>query len=76
MVVYVIGLGSMGKRRIRLLSERENIHIIGIESNPERREEVANQFNIETFDSIEAAEESIKGECAFICTSPYLRRLI
>lgn len=70
MVVYVIGLGSMGKRRIRLLSERENIHIIGIESNPERREEVANQFNIETFDSIEAAEESIKGECAFICTSP------
>ena len=32
MKVLVIGLGSMGKRRIRLLKEQEDIEIFGVVS--------------------------------------------
>ena len=70
MVVFVIGLGSMGKRRIRLLKEYSDIRIIGIESNSQRREEAADQCGIDTYESIEAASMEVKAECAFVCTSP------
>ena len=57
MVAYVIGLGSMGKRRIRLLSEQEDVEIIGIESNLQRREEVSQMYSISCFESVVAAME-------------------
>lgn len=70
MVAYVIGLGSMGKRRIRLLSEREDVEIIGIESNLQRREEVSQMYSISCFESVAAAMEQKRAEVAFVCTSP------
>lgn len=36
MKVIVIGLGSMGKRRIRLLKERKDVEIFGIDTQMER----------------------------------------
>ena len=70
MKVIVIGLGSMGKRRIRLLSEHKNIDIYGIDSNEERCLEVEEKYGVKCFISISKAKAEEQIECAFICTSP------
>ena len=69
MNIAVIGLGSMGKRRIRLMKEMYPDYVIaGIDGREDRRIEAASLFNINTFASIQEADE--KTDCAFICTSP------
>ena len=70
MKVIVIGLGSMGKRRIRLLSEHQNIEIFGIDSNEERCQEVKEKFGIKSFVSISDALLAEPIEAALISTSP------
>lgn len=69
MKAVIIGLGSMGKRRIRLLKGiRPDIEVIGVDTNPERRAQVE-EMGHKTFTSIdEAATE--KPDIAFVCTSP------
>ncbi len=68
MRVLVVGLGSMGKRRIRLIKKLDaETKIVGVDSNPSRRDEAAELFGIETAESIEAAG---KADAAFVCTSP------
>lgn len=68
MKIVVIGLGSMGKRRIRLIKEMyPEYAIIGIDGRPDRREDASKQFAIECTDSINNIEVA---DCAFICTSP------
>lgn len=67
----VVGLGSMGKRRIRLLHKiSNNIFIFGVDNNKERALEVKNKFDIDVFDNIEIATKSVKFDAAIICTSP------
>ena len=67
----VVGLGSMGKRRIRLLHKISNdIVIFGVDNNKERALEVKNEFDIDIFDNIETATKSVKLDAAVICTSP------
>lgn len=69
MNIVVIGLGSMGKRRIRLMKEMYPDYMIaGIDGREDRRAEAASLFGISTYASIQEADE--KTECAFICTSP------
>lgn len=70
MKVIVIGLGSMGKRRIRLLSEHKDIEIFGIDSNPGRCAEVKEKFGVNSYESIGAAVVAEHPQCALICTSP------
>lgn len=71
MNVIVIGLGSMGKRRIRLLKQIVDIEeIIGIDSSRERRSQVEVEFKIGTYDSIDHIECIEKYHIAFICTPP------
>lgn len=70
MKVIVIGLGSMGKRRIRLMSEHKDIEIFGIDSNEDRCLEVEEKFGVKCFISIAKAKAEEIIECAFICTSP------
>lgn len=74
MTVFVIGLGSMGKRRIRLLkrfSLTENLEIIGMDAREERRLETENMFGIRTVVSIQQAVDMYPDICAaFVCTSP------
>lgn len=69
MNIVVIGLGSMGKRRIRLVKEMyPDYSVIGIDGREDRRIEAAEKFNINTFPSMEEIDQKI--DCAFVCTSP------
>ncbi len=67
----VVGLGSMGKRRIRLMqSFFDGIALCGVDSNPSRRDEAAAQFGIDCFPSIPEACAAFSPEAGFVCTSP------
>ncbi len=69
--LLVIGLGSMGRRRIRLLKQiSEEFNISGVDSNEERRRQARDEFGIETYDSLENALEIEKPQCAVVSTSP------
>lgn len=71
MRVVVIGLGSMGKRRIRLIRKYDKtIEIVGIDLSEERRKVCSKEFNIETFQNLGEIMSVYKINCAFICTSP------
>ena len=70
MKIIVIGLGSMGKRRIRILSERKDIEIFGIDSNEDRCQDVEEKFGVKCFISITTAKAAEPIEAALICTSP------
>ena len=70
MKIVVIGLGSMGKRRIRLIKEiLPSAIIYGIDINPDRRSACEIEMNIKTTDSLSnIIDDGI--DCAFVCTSP------
>ena len=69
MNICVIGLGSMGRRRIRLLKKIvPDSYILGVDSNEERMQNVAKQHKIDCYPSL--ADISIQLDCAFISTSP------
>ncbi len=69
MKIIVIGLGSMGKRRIRLLQEMDkSIEIVGIDSKKERVEEVKEQYGIGCVTDLVNMPNNV--DCAFVCTSP------
>ena len=70
MKVIVIGLGSMGKRRIRLLREIKEIEVFGIDNNISRCLEVKEKYGLKCFSSIKDAVETESLSAAFICTSP------
>jgi predicted dehydrogenase len=53
MKFLVIGLGSMGKRRIRNLQYLKYKEIIGYDIRRDRREEVENKYEIETIDNVD-----------------------
>ena len=68
MKIGVIGLGSMGKRRVRLLKEMyPDYTIVGIDGRDDRRKEASSQFDIECTNSITDIGNI---DCVFICTSP------
>lgn len=71
MNILVIGLGSMGKRRIRLLKKMyQQYHIYGVDLNAQRCAFVKKEYEMETFPTIEEAVLQREFECAFVCTSP------
>ncbi len=71
MYVAVIGLGSMGKRRIRLIRKYdETINIVGVDINEERRVECEAEWSILTYSKLEDLLNGRNTDCAFICTSP------
>ncbi len=70
MKIIVIGLGSMGKRRIRLLSEHKDMTLYGIDNNQERCQEVKEKFGIKCYNSINEVVAAEKPDAAVISTSP------
>ncbi len=71
MTILVIGLGSMGKRRIRLIKKyNTDFEIIGVDTSSERREQCSNEYGIISFACMDEALVSKKADCAFVCTSP------
>lgn len=79
MNIVVIGLGSMGKRRIRLLKQyiakevklSEGWKIIGVDSNKERCDDCKEIYEIDTYISLEMALKRENIDCAVISTSPH-----
>ena len=71
MKVGVIGLGSMGKRRIRLLKAAyPEYDIIGIDSREDRRTEVEEQFGITTLSDLEKAIDEYELDAIVVSTGP------
>ena len=76
MRALVIGLGSMGKRRIRLLHNIDNtIEIYGVDARDDRRVDAKNMCNslgfaIQTFATIEEVKKIEKIDISLVCTSP------
>lgn len=70
MKIIVIGLGSMGKRRIRLLSEKKDLQLFGIDSQESRCAEVKEKFGLKCYPSIAEAVAAEHPDAAVISTSP------
>ncbi|EJO5346067.1 Gfo/Idh/MocA family oxidoreductase [Clostridium botulinum] len=71
MRVVVIGLGSMGKRRIRLINKYDKkIQIFGVDNNKERRNMCEDEYGIDTFSTLDESIKKVDFDCAFVCTSP------
>ena len=69
MKIAVIGLGSMGKRRIRLIREMfPEYAVTGIDGREDRRTEAEQLLGIPTVSSM--GELDPDTDCAFVCTSP------
>lgn len=49
---FIVGLGSMGKRRIRNLLANNEKNIIGFNPSPERRKEAEEKYGIKTVDDL------------------------
>ena len=57
MNILVVGLGSMGKRRIRLLKKMyQQYHIYGVDLNAQRCAFVKKEYEMETFPTMEEAD--------------------
>ena len=71
MNILVIGLGSMGRRRIRLLQQIDKeMRVLGVDTNQERRKQAADEFEIQTYPTIDEAACNENCFAAFIATSP------
>ncbi len=71
MNIVVIGLGSMGKRRIRLIQKvYPEFPIYGIDQREDRRKEVEQQFQIPCFEDMDSVEARYDIQAAFVCTAP------
>lgn len=71
--IVVIGLGSMGKRRIRLLKEISNdIILYGVDKNKERCTQAYNEYGIDTYTELKEVLTYArkKPDAAIISTSP------
>ena len=69
--VLQVGLGSMGKRRIRNLQQLGVKEIIGFDLNEDRRKEVEKLYHIPTISNIEKGLME-KLDCMVISTPPDL----
>lgn len=77
MRIGIVGLGSMGKRRLRLIQENfSGKTICGIDTNLNRREEVNTEYNITVFENLEEAKEKFDIDTVFVCTSPITHETI
>lgn len=76
--ILVIGLGSMGKRRIRLLQQNFSpVRISGVDTNKIKLANCIDEYKIEGYISLkEAFAKGRNYNCAFICTSPLSHNMI
>jgi predicted dehydrogenase len=66
----VVGLGSMGKRRVRNLHTLGYANVAGFDPRADRRAEAATRSGIPTFGEFESALESFKPDVLIISTPP------
>lgn len=70
MKFLVVGLGSMGKRRIRNLQALGHYEVEGFDPRADRRNEVAAKYGIKTYDSFAVAFSTLKPDALVISTGP------
>jgi predicted dehydrogenase len=70
MKALVVGLGSMGKRRIRCLKALHVENIVGVELNIIRAKEVELEYSIPTYQTIDSALIDHKFDFAIISVPP------
>ncbi len=70
MKFLVIGLGSMGKRRVRNLQALGHTEIAGFDLRPDSRVEARSKYGITVFDDYETAISTHKPDTCVISTSP------
>lgn len=71
MKIVVVGLGSMGRRRVRLLKQISvDFEIVGVDSNPDRQKQAEEELGIGTRSDLENILMDFRPECAVISTSP------
>lgn len=72
MKYLVVGLGSMGKRRVRNLQSIGIIDIAGFDTRLDRRNEAHEKYDIPVFESLKEAMHSFKPQVFVISTPPDL----
>ena len=70
MKFLVVGLGSMGKRRVRCLLALKQKNIAGFDIRKDRREEVKKNYKIKIFSDFKDAISQFKPDAHIISTSP------
>ncbi|HLX55059.1 MAG TPA: Gfo/Idh/MocA family oxidoreductase, partial [Aquella sp.] len=70
MKFLVVGLGSMGKRRIRNLQELKVEEIIGFDTREDRRKDASNMYSIEIAETLDLALRK-KPDAMIISTPPH-----
>ena len=71
MEIIVVGLGSMGQRRVRLLKQIANQYkIIGIDNQVVRRQQAEKEFGIITMENLKMAVESTQANVVIVSASP------
>lgn len=71
MKIGIVGLGSMGKRRLRLMkSIRSSYEIVGVDTNSKRRQDVESEYKIKMYGDLDVmlAEES--PDAIVVCSAP------
>lgn len=66
----VVGLGSMGKRRVRDLRVLTNSRVVGVDALEERRKETAEKYDVETMDNFDEALR-LQPKAVFISVPPH-----
>ena len=70
MKFLVIGLGSMGKRRVRNLIALGNNEIAGFDLREDRRAEASEKYGISVFSDVDSALKHFRPDALVISTSP------
>lgn len=71
MKTVVVGLGSMGRRRIRLLGSIDPaMEIVGVDLSEDRRKQAEDELGIRTYGSLGDATLAGDVKLALVCTSP------
>lgn len=67
----IVGLGSMGRRRTRVLRALlPNVNLYGVDGRQDRRQEWSRNYEGESYECIEAAISAHDICAVFVCTSP------
>lgn len=72
MKFLIVGLGSMGKRRIRNLQALGHTSLAGFDPRPDRCKEASSRYGVEVFDSFDAALAQFNPAALVISTDPSL----
>lgn len=70
MKIVVIGLGSMGRRRARLLQSMGDHDVVGVDLDEERQDQARQELRIPTYGSLATAVAKESPDAAVISTSP------